>query len=216
MAPMSHTDDATRKPNVGLWSIRYDNMARGASLHRSDADGELVARARAGDADAYEQLLRRHSDGAHRVVWAILRNPELAEDALQECFVETYASLHRFDSRRPFGPWIKGIAVRCALAASRKQRRADNMPSQPAVSVEDPAATVARSDLQTAVREAIMALPERQRVAIRLFALENSSVAEVAKIMGCAVGTVKAHLHRARETLRGLLADRLEENGDEV
>ncbi len=213
---MSHSDDATCKPNVGPWSIRCEDMARGASVHRSDADGELVARARAGDADAYEQLIRRHSDGAYRVVWAVLHNPELAEDALQECFVETYASLHRFDGRRPFGPWMKGIAVRCALVASRKQRRADHASFQPAVSAEDPATAAARNDLQAAVREAIMALPERQRVAIRLFALESASVAEVAEIMGCAVGTVKAHLHRARETLRELLADRLEENRDDL
>lgn len=162
---MSRSGTGACKPNPRSWSIRYDDMARGASVHRSDADGELVARARAGDADAYEQLIRRHSDGAYRIVWAVLHDPELAEDALQECFVETYASLHRFDGRRAFAPWIKGIAVRCALVASRKQRRADNVPSQPAASVEDPAATVARSDLQMAVREAIMALPKRQRVA---------------------------------------------------
>jgi RNA polymerase sigma-70 factor (ECF subfamily) len=213
---MSHSDDATCKPNVGSWSISYGDMARGASVYRSDADGELVARARRGDADAYEQLLRRHSDGAYRVVWAILRDPELAEDALQECFVETYASLDRFDGRRPFGPWIKGIAVRCALVAGRKQRRAECGSFQPPASAEDPATAAARNDLRSAVRDAIMALPERQRVAIRLFALESTSVAEVAEIMGCAVGTVKAHLHRARETLRELLADRLEENDDEL
>lgn len=213
---MSQSDEATCKPNPTFRSIRYDDMARGASAHRSDAEGELVARARAGDADAYEQLLRRHGSGAYRVVWAILHDPELAEDALQECFVEAYGSLHRFDSRRPFGPWMKGIAVRCALVVSRKQRRAEYASFQPPASAEDPATAAARSDLQAAVREAIMALPERQRVAIRLFALENGSVAEVAEIMGCAVGTVKAHLHRAREALRELLADRLKENSDEL
>jgi RNA polymerase sigma-70 factor (ECF subfamily) len=209
---MSNADHAAGKPNPRSWPIGYDNMARGASAHTSHTDGTLVERARAGDAEAYEQLLRRHSDAAYRVVCAVLHDPQQAEDVLQDCFVAAHASLHRFDCRRPFAPWMKGIAARCALAANRSEYRAGNAPALPARGADSPAMAAARNDLQAAVREAVLALPERQQMAIRLFALEDASVAEVAEIMGCAVGTVKAHLHRARETLRGLLADRFEEN----
>ena len=176
-------------------------------------DSELVAHAKRGDPAAYEELMRRHWEAVYRVTRAIVGNDDQAQDAVQECFVQAYAALERFDERRAFAPWIKGIAANCALLVVRSQRRAQQpMPYEVLlVAEESPHESVAANHLQVAVRQAIEELPPQQRTAITLFALQEMNLAETAKVMDCAVGTVKTHLHRARQKLRELLSDYLEE-----
>ncbi len=176
-------------------------------------DSALAARAKRGGRAAYEELTRRHFDALYRLVYAIIGNHAQTEDAVQECFVQAYMALPRFDESRAFIPWIKGIAVNCARSAVRRQKRA-GQPIRREVSLavdDNPEQLVASRDVQAAVRHAIVKLPLQQRTAIKLFALEEMDLAETAQVMGCAVGTVKSHLHRARQNLRELLSDYMEE-----
>ncbi len=176
-------------------------------------DSELVARIRRGDLAAYEELMRRHLDALYRLAYAIIGNHSQTEDAVQECFVQAYMALPRFDESRAFIPWIKGIAVNCARSAVRSRKRA-GQPMRREVSLapdENPEQLVASKDMQAAVRHAIVKLPQQQRTAIRLFSLEEMNLTETARVMNCAVGTVKTHLHRARQKLRELLSDYMEE-----
>ena len=177
------------------------------------SDSELAARAQGGDLAAYEQLVRRHWEVLYRTAHAIIGNYDEAQDAAQEACVRAYGVLRRFDRRREFGPWIKGIAVNCALSAVRSQKRAERAQGRGCVAQlqEGPHEIAAAHDLQAALQQAIAHLPAQQRAAIRLFALGDMDLAQTAEVMGCAVGTVKAHLHRAREKLKGLLSDYLEE-----
>lgn len=176
-------------------------------------DTELAARAKRDDQAAYEELTRRHFDALYRLAYAIIGNHVQTEDAVQECFVQAYMALPRFDESRAFIPWIKGIAVNCARSAVRRQKRA-GQPMRREVSLapdENPEQLVTSKDMQAAVRNAIMRLPQQQRTAIRLFSLEEMNLAETARVMNCAVGTVKTHLHRARQNLRELLSDYMED-----
>ena len=176
-------------------------------------DSELAAQAKRGDPTAYEELMRRHWETVHRVAYAITGYHDQADDAVQECFVRAYLALARFDENQAFTPWIKGIAVNCSREVVRSHKHAghgaiDETLLDPG---RDTVARVAASQLQAVVRQAIAQLPLKQRTAITLFALEEMDLAETAKVMDCAVGTVKAHLHRGRQKLRGLLSDCLEE-----
>jgi RNA polymerase sigma factor (sigma-70 family) len=178
-----------------------------------ERDAELAVLSRAGDVSAYEELARRHYDDVYRMSYALLRDPDQAADATQECFVTAYRGLRRFDGRRPFAPWLRGIAVRCAMSVGRRHRRAarPTPPEAPNPDQAAPHAAAATRELQAAVREAVSRLPQKQRMAVTLFALEGASVHDVATTMGCAVGTVKAHLHKARRNLRKALSHRLGE-----
>lgn len=182
-----------------------------------DEDGQLASRCKRGEPGAFAQLLRRHRKGVYRVAYAIVQDGEEAEDMAQEAFVRAYGAIQSFDHAYSFAAWVRRITVNCALSSLRKTRRGPRRSNTPtdlarSPSTDDPAGQAAASDLETAVRKSLDALPPRQRVAITLFALEDLDLASTAAAMGCAVGTVKAQLHRARQKLRELLADYLEED----
>ena len=113
-----------------------------------------------------------------------------------------------------FAPWLKRIGVNCAISALRRQgRMARATKRDVALSYEaNPEECAIANDLQVAVSQAVSKLPAKQRTAIMLFSLAEMDLAETAAVMGCTVGTVKTHLHRARQKLRGLLSDYLEED----
>ena len=179
-------------------------------------DSELAAQAKRGDLAAYEELASRHWEAVYRVSYAITGDHHQAQDAAQECLVQAYSHLGRFDEARAFGPWLKGIAVNCALMEVRRgQRTRQALPADgPSRSDEGPRESATNNAFEAAVRQSIDQLPTQQRTAMRLFALDDMDLSETAQAMGCAVGTVKTHLHRARHKLRQLLADYLREDVD--
>jgi len=181
----------------------------------ADADRELIARAKRGDRAARGQLVRLHRREVYRIARAVLGDDDDAEDATQEALVRTLRGLGGFDERREFGAWLRRIAVNCAINALRRRRDAEEVGEH--AGAGNPAGEAQAHDLQRAVRRALAELPERQRVAMSLFALEEMDLRGVADAMGCAEGTVKSHLHRARqklrESLRDWLSDEVAEDG---
>ncbi len=190
------------------------HTSNGETANMLAVDSELVARCQGGDIAAYEELVRRHREAVYRVVYAVLGNHDHAEDVVQEAFLHAYQTIRRFDSRRPLAPWLKRIGVNCAISALRRQgRMARATKRNVAVSYEpNPEDRAIANDLQAAVSEAVSKLPTKQRTAIMLFSLEDMNLADTAEVMGCTVGTVKTHLHRARQKLRELLSDYLEDD----
>ena len=170
---------------------------------------DLISRARTGDGEAFEEIFALHGETLYRAAYAILRGPEDAEDALQEVIVKVLSGLRRFDSRRPLLPWLRRIMVNECLSRLRRRRDfqplSDDLPSargSPHAATED-AETIRQ------VRDALAGLPARQRIAITLFSLDGMDLRDTAHAMRCSVGTVKAHLHRARQKLRIELEDLL-------
>jgi len=190
------------------------HTSRGETANMLAADSELVARCQGDDTAAYEELVRRHREAVYRVVYAVVGNHDQAEDVMQEAFLHAYQTIRRFDSRRPFAPWLKRIGVNCAISALRQQGRMARAANRDvALSYEaNPEECAIANDLHAAVSQAVSKLPARQRRAVMLFSLAEMDLAETAAMMGCTVGTVKTHLYRARQKLRALLADYLEED----
>ena len=93
---------------------------------RSAGDGELVARARRGDLDAFDELVRRHEAAAIRIA-AVVGGSQGAEDAAQEGFVRAFRSLDRFDTSREFRPWL----LRIVANATKNRVRSDRRHQQP-------------------------------------------------------------------------------------
>ncbi len=173
----------------------------------------LVQRAKAGDGEAFGRLIELHSRSVYHLAYRFCWNHDDADDIVQDAFVRAFQYLHSFRDGETFGPWLRRIAINCCLRLrSRSAHREDFPPAEPEVRGESsPADALAARDR---VREELRRLPGRQRAAIVLFEMQGLSVAETAEAMGCAPGTVKRHLHRARNTLRKRLADLVEDVAD--
>ncbi len=176
-------------------------------------DGELVTRVRGGDLDAFETLYRRYKDELYRTALAITRDRGAAEELLQDCFLRAYDHMDRVDGYASLRPWLHRIIVNLSYNWATKKRLR-------LVSVEDvfdrlmmvprssPERAFERQELLQVVDDALRSLSMPQRAVVVLFYLQGFSLAEIAYVLDCPVGTVKSRLHNARKALRQrLMAD---------
>lgn len=174
-------------------------------------EAELVELAKAGDREAFADLVRSHQRLAYRAAWLVLRSDQEAADAAQEAFVKAWRALPRFRSGSPFAPWIARIAsnqaknqVRSAVRRRRLAERISREPESPAPDVAD--AAIDDERLQSLLA-AVDRLPARYRDAVRYRYLLEMSELETAAALGVASGTVKSRLHRGLDRLRHELGE---------
>ena len=170
---------------------------------RVEWEGALVERARAGDTRAFERLYREHVGRVYGLCLRMTRDVHLAEDCVQETFINAWRALARFETRSSLGTWLHRIAVNACLSKRRKGAAVEPLP-------DDDEGEMSDWTLETPVevREieaAIDALPDGARDALVLHALYGYSHEESARMLGLAEGTCKAQLHRARRLLRDRL-----------
>ena len=107
-----------------------------------DSDAVAVARARAGDQDAFGMLVERHSIRLFQLVYRMTGNEQDAEDVVQETFLRAYKQLNRFESRAGFGTWLHRIAANCSLDFLRKRKRQDQHVDPVELDEEEPLSTL--------------------------------------------------------------------------
>lgn len=170
-------------------------------------DEELAARAAKGDQEAFTAIYARWSTRVLRFAVARLRDREDAEDVAQEALLATLETIHRFDTSRPFAPWLYRIVTNRALNArkSRSIRQAEPVAEDVVAPGESPEQASERSEARDRLDRALAALPERQALIVRLFELEGFSSAEIGSMLELSDGTVRWHLHQARGALREAL-----------
>jgi RNA polymerase sigma-70 factor (ECF subfamily) len=169
----------------------------------------LVRRARGGDVAAFEGLYRRFARRVHGLCFRMTGDRDQAEELTQETFVRVWQRLDRFEGDARFGPWLLKVAANLVLdhrrTRSRKHDRelgTDRLDRVPGPAPEPRAGAGAGLDLE----RAIGALPERARAVFVLHDVEGLRHAEISELLGVAVGTTKAQLHRARRMLRDTLS----------
>jgi RNA polymerase sigma-70 factor (ECF subfamily) len=189
-----------------------------------------LAAVRRGDERAARKLVDAYSPRLYNVALRILRNPQDAEDAVQETFITALNKLDQFDGRAGFFTWIYRIAVNASLMALRKRRSQKRREAPLEVpSFEDirgrelvdwgtdPARKLLTSELRQMMDEAIDKLPAKYRGVFVLRDLEGLSTEETSQMLGITAGNVKIRLMRARLFLREALAKYFHEsNGIEV
>jgi RNA polymerase sigma-70 factor, ECF subfamily len=168
-------------------------------------DRDLLSRHAAGEADAFGELFRRHRDRLWSVALRTLGDPEEAADALQDAMVSAYRAAGSFRGDAAVTTWLHRVVVNACL--DRIRRRKPTVPLPEAGGQEPSVPRDAVSELQTrmVVQEALHVLPDEQRVPIVMVDVEGYSVAETAKLLGIAEGTVKSRCARGRTKLAKLL-----------
>jgi len=174
----------------------------------------LVARAAAGDAPAFDDLVRRFKDRVFRLARRFVRSHEDAEEIVQEVFLKVHRSLPGYRAGGPFEHWILRVATNaCRDALRRRRRRAEVTVSQIADNPGawlDAALSGASLDAARAEAARLLAtdlldlLPPKDRIVLVLMDLEGMSAAEVAAATGSTRAAVKVRAMRARRSLRRL------------
>jgi RNA polymerase sigma-70 factor (ECF subfamily) len=168
----------------------------------------LIARARNDDSAAFGDIVRHFEHRLYGLLLLILKDAATAEDVMQDAFTRAYEHLHRFDETREFYPWLATIASRLAqnqLAKARRIRTREGgaMPSEVIDGDgQDPQGESMAEQRSQRLWQAVASLPMGERTAVYLVYKQDLTIAEAARALGTATGTVKTWLHRARGKLR--------------
>jgi RNA polymerase sigma-70 factor (ECF subfamily) len=171
-------------------------------------DTELVPLARAGSRDAAGVLFDRYWQHAWKAAYAVSGDRHLADDAAQEAVERAFGALDRFDETRPFGPWLKRIAVNRAIDLLRRRARRHE-PDRDALHAWTVGESAEDDVRLWAVTDAVAELPEGQRLVVVLPYWLDLPLDEVAGTLGLPVGTVASRLARAKAQLHSVLEDEL-------
>jgi RNA polymerase sigma-70 factor (ECF subfamily) len=174
----------------------------GRPLNRT-TDAALVRRAQRGDAEAVDELFRRHWPAAHRAAWLLVHDAAAAEDIAQEAFLSALRALDRFDRRRPLGPWLHRIVVNRAIDWSRARAL---RPEAAAEALPEPAGHAATPEVSEDIVAALAELGPEHRAVVVLRHLLGYTPGEIAAMLDLPRGTVNSRLRRALDALAVALA----------
>ena len=181
---------------------------------------QLVARLRAGEESAFEQLVRSTSGRLLAAARRLLRNEEDARDAVQNAFIRAFQSLSRFRQESSISTWLHRIVINEALMRLRSRAKsdepsiddllptfiADGHQTRDTVDWSETAdKALERAETAEIVRRKIDELPEIYRTVLLMHDIEEMSHAEIAESLGVSINVAKVRLHRARQALRTLL-----------
>ncbi len=178
----------------------------------------LIERARAGDLEAFNDLVRAHQDQLFALVVRMVPDRDQASDVVQEAFFSAYKHLDGFRGGI-VKSWLNRIAVNAAMDIQRARKRRPVQPypeyedeswQPPAGDEADPERTAVLSERTRALSGALAQITNDQRAAIVLYDVEGYDYVEIAEMTGVSLGTVKSRIHRGRLALRGLLEGRME------
>jgi RNA polymerase sigma-70 factor (ECF subfamily) len=203
------------------------NIAGGAASNSVDeraqseaSDRELVERCQRGVLDAYEILVNRYRNKVYGLAYGMLRNEQDATDLCQETFVRGWQAIRSFKKNASFYTWLYRIATNLCIDFVRKRDRRPTVPFEEAVDPEAdagvevapsnqplPTEEVQRKELREQIDAALLELSPEHRAVIQLREFEGLEYTEIARTVGCSIGTVMSRLHYARKHLQKLLKE---------
>jgi RNA polymerase sigma-70 factor (ECF subfamily) len=184
--------------------------APAADTSRNRGDAELIRAARAGDHEAFRELVRRYQRPVFACAWSIVRHAADAADVCQETFIRFHRNLDQCDSRRPLKPYLLTMACNCArnFRRDRDRSRQEMAGEEAAAAVQrvadcrpGPARQAMIGEKRAAVQRLVARLPETLRDVCSLFYLSGRDCREVAGLLSMSEAAVKVALHRARKRL---------------
>ena len=204
------------------------NTANASGSPRKDAsesslqDDKLVERAIGGDESAYSELVEKYERALYFHVRKMIKDEEQVNDLVQEAFVKAFDNLNSYSTNYAFSTWLYRIATNHTIDYLRKKKLKTLSIDEPVktrdgdmqMQLEDESAgtdrNIIRKQRQKIVQNAIDELPEKYRKVIEMRHMEEKSYQEIADVLDLPLGTVKAHIFRAREMLYKALKDKRE------
>jgi len=181
-------------------------------------DGALVARARAGDRLAFEELVRLYADRLHAVVRRLVDDQHEAEEVTQEAFLRAWRGIAKFKADSQFFTWLYRIGVNEAHRRTSHRRAPvaslEEQLVEPADTRPEPPRRLEQDDLRHALERAVQGLKPDQRAPLVLRDIEGLSTAEAAAILDLGEAAFKSRLHRARLAVRDAVRDYLPEDSE--
>jgi RNA polymerase sigma-70 factor (ECF subfamily) len=192
----------------------------------SPSDGQLVTRCLAGDRSSFDDLIGRYQRQAVAVSYRLLGNSQDALEVTQDAFLKAFSSLGTLQKPEAFGGWLLRIVSNLSLnyRRSRKLRTQASLEEclGPAEATQgaagssewmaqdgDPVHRLESQEMGARLQQALAELPEKQRLAIVMFTMEQLPQKQVAEALGCSVEAVKWHVFQGRKRLREMLKDYL-------
>jgi RNA polymerase sigma-70 factor (ECF subfamily) len=184
-------------------------------------DSSLIQEALSGNDQAYKRLMQKYHDAIFNFIFKMVRERHQVEDLTQEAFIKAFSSLKNFNDEFAFSTWLYKIATNNSIDFIRKRKLQMYSIDKPIESKDSdytfelPDETyeadkdLINSQKTRLLNEAIAKLPEKYKKVIRLRHVEEKSYEEIAAILKLPIGTVKAHIFRAREVLYRSLRDKI-------
>jgi RNA polymerase sigma-70 factor (ECF subfamily) len=188
------------------------------NAHSAADDRALVKAAQQGEMTAFEELVARHRDKIYARAYSMMRNEDEAIDLSQEAWVKAWQRLKQFQGESGFGTWMTRIVINLCLDQLRKQKRqrtesieemdeeSGGVERQMPVLTVNPTAGLERAELRERIDGALAQLSYEHRTVLVLHEFEEMEYKEIAKAMGCSIGTVMSRLFYARRRMANLLA----------
>jgi RNA polymerase sigma factor (sigma-70 family) len=195
-----------------------------SELKRNESRGEdaaLIKRALAGDQKAYKKLRIKYHEAIYNLIYRMIRDKDEVEDLTQEAFIKAFTSLSSFNDEFAFSTWLYKIATNNCIDYIRRKKLQTFSIDKPIESREsdfiyelpdstyEPDQELIDRQRKKMLEDAISSLPAKYRQVIHLRHVEEKEYQEIAAILKLPLGTVKAHIFRAREMLNKYLRDKL-------
>ena len=172
-------------------------------------EGALIAGARQGDIQAFDQLVRLYQSAIYNVAYRILGDEDAASDATQDAFLSAYKAIGKFRGGS-FKGWLFRIVTNTCYDQLRRKKRQPTTPLEAAYldsasswpENEGPEEYALRQELGSVIQRGLSTLPPEQRIALVLSDIQGLTYQEIAEVMGTSLGTVKSRLSRGRASLR--------------
>ena len=168
-------------------------------------DDTLIQRVQNGDAEAFRDLVEKYQDFAYTMAIGIVRNASVAEEVVQDAFLNAYKGINSFKFQSKFSTWFYKIVYHQALKSVRKKRletvpaEAINWEYMSEANVEDGLLALNAKDQQTYINRALTRLSPQQGTVLRLFYLDECPLKEINEITGIGLSTIKSLLYRGRK-----------------
>jgi RNA polymerase sigma-70 factor (ECF subfamily) len=205
-------------------STRTDARETVKSEARAVVDGNedkvLVKRSQEGDTEAFDELVRRHSQRLYGLVYHMTSNREDTHDLLQDIFAKAYRSLKRFRGKSSFYTWIYAISVNMTLNFLKKRKRRKSISLDDVdIAIErdkdfievtsgrSPASETNIRELQERLNHAMQQLSEDHRAVVTMFDIQGMRHSEISEILGVSAGTIRSRLFYAHRQLQNYLEE---------
>jgi RNA polymerase sigma-70 factor (ECF subfamily) len=170
-----------------------------------DSDLALVSRTKAGDTEAFSELVRRHDRIVYNLAYRFMRDAALAEDMAQDAFLKAYRLLNGFRGDCSFSTWLYRVTCSVCLTELNRRKRRGEVELTPQHAADAATAPEEATDTPELIRRCVTKLPDHYAAIVTLYYLQEIPYEQIAEIMEIPMGTLKTWMHRARLQLRKIV-----------